>query len=46
MTDLGASIVIIGLGPTGIGAALRLQELEHKDFLVIDRAPQAGGGAK
>ncbi|MBL92822.1 MAG: amine oxidase [Myxococcales bacterium] len=43
MTDLGASIVIIGLGPTGIGAALRLQELGHKDFLVIDRAPQAGG---
>lgn len=36
-------IVIIGAGPTGLGAAHRLQELGHDDFLVVDRAPYFGG---
>ena len=43
MTDLGAPIVIIGMGPTGIGAALRLEELGHRDYLVLDQAQEAGG---
>lgn len=36
-------IVIIGAGPTGLGAAYRLKELGQKDFVVLDRAPEAGG---
>jgi protoporphyrinogen oxidase len=35
--------VILGAGPTGLGAALRLQELGETDFLVVDHAPIAGG---
>lgn len=38
-----ASIVIIGAGPTGIGAALRLLERNIHDFVMIDSAAQAGG---
>jgi protoporphyrinogen oxidase len=36
-------IAIIGSGPTGIGAALRLLELGHTDFLLIDAAETPGG---
>ena len=36
-------IVIIGAGPCGLGAAWRLQELGHTDFVVLDRAESAGG---
>lgn len=35
--------VIIGAGPTGLGAALRLQELSIDDFVVVDSATHAGG---
>jgi protoporphyrinogen oxidase len=35
--------VILGAGPTGIGAALRLLELGQTDFLLIDAASQPGG---
>ncbi|WP_295393318.1 FAD-dependent oxidoreductase [uncultured Thiodictyon sp.] len=35
--------VIIGAGPTGLGAALRLLELGETDFLLIEAAPTAGG---
>jgi len=35
--------VIIGAGPTGIGAALRLRELGEPDFLLIEAAATAGG---
>ncbi len=35
--------MIIGAGPTGIGAALRLQELGHRDFLLIDAKTRPGG---
>ena len=37
------SIAIIGAGPTGIGAALRLLELGATDFVLIDAAPVPGG---
>lgn len=36
-------IAIIGAGPTGIGAALRLLELGQTDFLLLDEAEIAGG---
>ncbi len=38
-----AEIAIIGAGPTGIGAALRLLELGESQFLLIDAADHAGG---
>jgi protoporphyrinogen oxidase len=36
-------VVIIGAGPTGLGAAYRLKQLGHADFVVLDAAPEAGG---
>lgn len=36
-------VVIVGAGPTGLGAAYRLKELGHKHFTVYDRNPYLGG---
>jgi len=36
-------IVIIGAGPTGLGAAWRLRELGHRDFIVLDGRASPGG---
>ena len=36
-------ILIIGAGPTGLGAAHRLHELGHEDFLLCDANPYFGG---
>jgi len=36
-------VAILGAGPTGIGAALRLLELGKTDFLLIDAADSPGG---
>ena len=36
-------IVIIGAGPTGLGAAYRLHELGGTDYLVLERAAGPGG---
>lgn len=36
-------IVIIGGGPTGLGAAYRLHELGYTNWSLIDRAPDVGG---
>lgn len=36
-------VAILGAGPTGIGAALRLIELGKTDFLLIDAADAPGG---
>jgi protoporphyrinogen oxidase len=38
-----ASFVIIGAGPTGMGAALNLLERGEEDFVILDAAAQAGG---
>ncbi|NMC48627.1 MAG: NAD(P)-binding protein, partial [Desulfovibrio sp.] len=35
--------LIIGAGPTGLGAADRLRELGQDDFLVLERGPHVGG---
>jgi protoporphyrinogen oxidase len=38
-----AKIVIIGAGPTGLGAAYRLKELGHKNFQMYERLGHLGG---
>lgn len=39
-------IVIVGAGPCGLGAAFRLQELQHDNFVVLDQATGPGGLAQ
>lgn len=36
-------IVILGAGPTGLGAAYRLQELGHRDWDIYERDDHVGG---
>lgn len=36
-------VVIIGAGPTGLGAAHRLMQNKHNDWLLIDAFSEAGG---
>lgn len=36
-------VVIIGAGPTGLGAGYRLKELGHTNFTIYDRHPYLGG---
>jgi protoporphyrinogen oxidase len=36
-------IVVIGAGPTGLGAAYRLQELGHQDWQVYEASDHVGG---
>jgi protoporphyrinogen oxidase len=36
-------IVILGAGPTGLGAAHRLRELGYGDFVLYEREPEVGG---
>ncbi len=36
-------IIILGAGPCGLGAAYRLAEVGHDDFIVCERAAAAGG---
>jgi protoporphyrinogen oxidase len=38
--------VIIGAGPTGLGAAYRLRELGNNDFIVLELSESVGGLAK
>lgn len=40
---MDSKIVIIGAGPTGLGAAYRLKELGYKNFHMYDRNPYIGG---
>lgn len=35
--------LILGAGPTGLGAAYRLKELGVEDFAVLEQAPEPGG---
>lgn len=36
-------VVVIGAGPTGLGAGYRLKELGHANFRMYDRHPYVGG---
>lgn len=36
-------IVVIGAGPTGLGAGYRLQELGHDDFVILEANDYVGG---
>ena len=36
-------IVIIGAGPTGLGAAYRLRELGHTNFTLLESRHKVGG---
>ncbi|MFN8528570.1 MAG: NAD(P)-binding protein [Anaerolineae bacterium] len=36
-------IVILGAGPTGLGAGYRLQELGYRNWMIYDRNPYVGG---
>ncbi|KAF8067290.1 cyclin-C1-1 [Scenedesmus sp. PABB004] len=37
------SVLILGAGPTGLGAATRLHQHGHCDWLLLDQAAEAGG---
>mmetsp|Transcript_26755 Transcript_26755/g.32476 ORF Transcript_26755/g.32476 Transcript_26755/m.32476 type:complete len:507 (-) Transcript_26755:419-1939(-) len=41
--DKKVKILIVGAGPTGLGAATRLHQLGNTDWELIDEAPEAGG---
>ncbi len=43
MTIEHLPLLILGAGPTGLGAALRLLELDRQSFRLIDTEPTAGG---
>jgi protoporphyrinogen oxidase len=43
---MNRKIVIIGAGPTGLGAAYRLKQLGHHNFQVYERLPSLGGLAR
>lgn len=43
MTADPGRVLILGAGPTGLGAAHRLQELGHTDYRVLEQAAAPGG---
>ena len=43
MSGKRVKYLIIGAGPTGLGAAYRLKELGENDFLVLEAEAYAGG---
>ncbi|MBT4267926.1 MAG: FAD-dependent oxidoreductase [Deltaproteobacteria bacterium] len=43
MESIQKQIVIVGAGPAGVGAALRLKQAGFKDILLLDRFEQVGG---
>jgi protoporphyrinogen oxidase len=40
---VSARVVVVGAGPTGLGAAYRMQELGHQDWKVYERNSFVGG---
>jgi protoporphyrinogen oxidase len=43
MPDINVDVLIIGAGPTGLGAAKRLHQLNGPSWLIVDSAEKAGG---
>jgi protoporphyrinogen oxidase len=43
MTLESVDILILGAGPTGLGAATRLQQHAHTNWLLVDAFDEAGG---
>src|SRR5262249_55834233 len=43
MNTTPQKIVILGMGPCGLGAAWRLQELKHSNFKIFEKTDHPGG---
>lgn len=43
MSTARHALVVLGAGPTGLGAAWRLAEIGHRDWVVLEAADGAGG---
>lgn len=43
MQKKSPTILILGAGPTGLGAAYRLQELGHNNFFILEKDDSVGG---
>ncbi|KAG9258982.1 uncharacterized protein F5Z01DRAFT_641932 [Emericellopsis atlantica] len=41
--DINVDVLVIGMGPTGLGAAKRLNQINGPSWLIIDSAEKAGG---
>jgi len=41
--DINVDVLVIGMGPTGLGAAKRLNHINGPSWLIIDSAEKAGG---
>jgi UDP-galactopyranose mutase len=42
-TGTGPKVVILGAGPTGLGAGYRLQEVGHEDWVILEANEYVGG---
>jgi len=43
MSETNVDILIIGAGPAGLGAATRLNQHGHQNWLLVDAFQEAGG---
>ncbi|KAL7819202.1 FAD/NAD(P)-binding domain-containing protein [Trichoderma aethiopicum] len=43
MADINVDVLVIGMGPTGLGAAKRLNQIGGPSWLIVDAADKAGG---
>jgi protoporphyrinogen oxidase len=41
--DINVDVLVIGMGPTGLGAAKRLNQINGPSWLIVDSADKAGG---
>jgi protoporphyrinogen oxidase len=44
--EAGGRILIVGAGPCGLGCARELERLEHRNWMVLERAAEPGGLAR
>ncbi|UKZ87822.1 uncharacterized protein TrAFT101_003598 [Trichoderma asperellum] len=43
MADINVDVLVIGMGPTGLGAAKRLNQINGPSWLIVDSSDKAGG---